>query len=594
MKKNIIKYRIFIILGLIFALGAFLRVYHFADWLHFELDQSRDAAVVDLALNQGIGNLPLLGPKAAGSFLRLGPIFYYFEYLSALVFGHTPAGMTGLNGVFSILAIPLFYVFMRRYFNGKIALALAALFASSLFLILYARFAWNPNSLPFFILLTLYGLLRAVDEAEKRKGWWLVVGAFALTVATQLHFVAFLGIPAIAGLFLLIKRPRIQWRYWLAAATVIVVLYVPPIINDLKTGGDNIREFAKVFAKKSTAGENTLLEKGIKNYSENALGYLLMTTSNEKAELPKVKQQGLRMDVVCDRDCRDNLGMGAMAMLFFSVGVILMLWQLKKRYSEKPSAQKDFVILMVLWFGITFILFTPIAYDFAPRFFLLIAALPFVFLGFIFQFLEEKIAAKNIFWAIFISAVIFLVLANLLAVTGRFSELAKAKTENFEIATDGILKESHRVTLEQQLAIIDYVQNIYATNKFPVYVNSEAFYRRSFLYLLEARDIVRDDFRNTQIAKHIYRNGNYFLIYPKNVNLDARTSKYAENYDIVAQQNFGTLVVFQLKPKESAINAVEQEFGPAKKARSASGVPVRCRWNEIFDKCNPDEPEDGE
>jgi drug/metabolite transporter (DMT)-like permease len=593
-KKNIIKYRIFIILGLIFALGAFLRVYHFADWLHFELDQSRDAAVVDLALNQGIGNLPLLGPKAAGSFLRLGPIFYYFEYLSALVFGHTPAGMTGLNGVFSILAIPLFYVFMRRYFNGKIALALAALFASSLFLILYARFAWNPNSLPFFILLTLYGLLRAVDEAEKRKGWWLVVGAFALTVATQLHFVAFLGIPAIAGLFLLIKRPRIQWRYWLAAATVIVVLYVPPIINDLKTGGDNIREFAKVFAKKSTAGENTLLEKGIKNYSENALGYLLMTTSNEKAELPKVKQQGLRMDVVCDRDCRDNLGMGAMAMLFFSVGVILMLWQLKKRYSEKPSAQKDFVILMVLWFGITFILFTPIAYDFAPRFFLLIAALPFVFLGFIFQFLEEKIAAKNIFWAIFISAVIFLVLANLLAVTGRFSELAKAKTENFEIATDGILKESHRVTLEQQLAIIDYVQNIYATNKFPVYVNSEAFYRRSFLYLLEARDIVRDDFRNTQIAKHIYRNGNYFLIYPKNVNLDARTSKYAENYDIVAQQNFGTLVVFQLKPKESAINAVEQEFGPAKKARSASGVPVRCRWNEIFDKCNPDEPEDGE
>jgi hypothetical protein len=106
-----------------------------------------------------------------------------------------------------------------------------------------------------------------------------------------------------------------------------------------------------------------------------------MTTSNEKAELPKVKQQGLRMDVVCDRDCRDNLGMGVMAMLFFSVGVILMLWQLKKRYSEKPSAQKDFVILMVLWFGITFILFTPIAYDFAPRFFLLIAALPFVFLG---------------------------------------------------------------------------------------------------------------------------------------------------------------------------------------------------------------------
>ncbi|MFA5993940.1 MAG: glycosyltransferase family 39 protein, partial [Parcubacteria group bacterium] len=324
MKKNIIKYRIFIILGLTFALGAFLRVYHFADWLHFELDQSRDAAVVDLALNQGIGNLPLLGPKAAGSFLRLGPIFYYFEYLSALVFGHTPAGMTGLNGLFSVLAIPLFYVFVRRYFNVKIAMSLAALFATSLFLILYARFSWNPNGLPFFILLAMYSLLRAADDAEKRKGWWLVLGATAMTVATQLHFVAFLGIPTIAILFLVIKRPHIQWRYWLAAIAVILVLYAPMVVNELKTGGDNAKEFVKIFAKKSTAGDNTLIEKGIKNYTENSLGYFLMTTSNEKAELPRVKQQGLRMDVVCDRDCRDNLGMGAMAMLFFSVGVILM------------------------------------------------------------------------------------------------------------------------------------------------------------------------------------------------------------------------------------------------------------------------------
>ncbi len=589
-KKN--RYLV-LVLVLIFGLGIFLRVYHFSDWLHFELDQSRDAAVVDLALNQGIGNLPLLGPKAAGSFLRLGPIFYYFEYLSALVFGHTPAGMTGLNGLFSILAIPLFYYFARRYFNLKIALALTTLFATSLFLILYARFSWNPNSLPFFILLTMYALLRAVDEAEKRNRWWLTLGAFAMVIATQLHFVAFLGLPAIAIFFLFIKRPHIQWRYWLAAMAVAVVLYVPMVVNELKTGGDNAKEFVKIFAKKSTAGDNTLIEKGIKNYTENSLGYLLMTTSYSGAELPKFRQQGLKMDVVCDKECRSALAMGVVALIFFSLGIVLLLRQLKKRYFEKPSTQKDFIMLMVLWFGMTFILFTPIAYDFAPRFFLLIAALPFVFLGFIFQWLEEKIASKNIFLVIFASVVILLVTANLVAVGGRFSELARAKTENFEIGADKILKEPYRVTLEQQQEITDYMEAIYRTNNFPVYVNSEAFYRRSFLYLLENRNIARDDFRNTQITDHIYRNGNYFLIYPKNVNLDSRTSKYAESYDIIAERDFGTLVVFQLQPKESSINTLEQEFAPAKKARSASGVPVRCRWNEIFGQCNPDEVEDG-
>jgi hypothetical protein len=576
------------------ALGIFLRAYHFSDWLHFELDQSRDAKVVDLAVKQGIGNLPLLGPKAAGSFLRLGPAFYNFEYLSALIFGNDPAGIAGLNLIFSILAIPLFYFFVRRYFDEKISSALTLLFSSSLFLVLYSRFAWNPNSLPFFILLALYGLLRAVDQEEKKKGWWLMAAAFSLAILTQLHFVAFMGVPVIALLFLAIKRPRIRWTYWLVSLLIIMVLYVPLAVNDIKTGGENIKEFAKVFAKKSSAGENTLLEKGVKNYAENSLGYLLMASSYGKAELPRIKQTGMNFDAVCDRGCRDGLASGALAVVFFSSGALLLLWQLKKCWKQKLDAKKDFVLLSSLWFGVTFVLFTPIAYDFAPRFFLLVSALPFIFLGLIFQFLEERIASKNIFRIIFISSMILLFASSLIAVKDRFSELASAKSENFEIASDRILKEQYRVTLEQQNEIAGYIESIYTTNHFPVYVNSEAFYRRSFLYILEAKNIPRDDFRNTQITKKIYRNGNYFLVYPRNVNLESRTKKYLESYEIVSQKDFGTMVVFQLKPKEAAINDLEQDFGPAKKPRSASGVPVRCRWNEIFGKCNPDELEDAD
>ena len=177
------KNYIIIALSLIILLGTFLRLYHFSDWLHFELDQSRDAKVIDLALEEGIGNLPLLGPKAAGSFLRLGPAFYYFQYLSALVFGWTPSGMALIMVFFGIGTIPLFYFLIKRYFANRLSLALTLLFSVSLFLVMYSRFSWNPNALPFFVLLTFLSMLRSVDPEEKKKGRWLVVFFIALVLS---------------------------------------------------------------------------------------------------------------------------------------------------------------------------------------------------------------------------------------------------------------------------------------------------------------------------------------------------------------------------------------------------------------------------
>jgi len=583
------------LLVLIFALGVFLRTYHFSDWLHFELDQARDAKVVDLAVGQGIGNLPLLGPKAAGSFLRLGPIFYYFEYLGAKIFGNTPAGIAGINLLFSVLTPPLFYLFVRRYFNRKISIALFFLFSVSLFLVMYSRFAWNPNSLPFFILVTLYGLLRAVDVDEKRKGPWLVISAATLTVATQLHFVAFLAIPLIALIFLLIKQPRIKLIFWLASVLAVITLYIPSIVNDFKTGGDNISEFVKVFTKKSSAGGNTLLEKAVRNYSESANGFFLIVTSYQKAELPKLNQVGSSFDVVCDRQCRENIYFGLVALLSFTAGITLVVFGIVSHRKEPANARKDFIILAALWLGVSLVLFTPIAYDFAPRFFLIVAGLPFIFLGLMLQFMEKTISNKKIFISFFFIVMMMLAISNLKAVKNRFFEMSQSSSQNFEIETDRILKEHNRVTAGQQKDIAVYMKNIYQENNYLVYVNSEAFYRRSLLYFLEQQDVPRDDFRNSQLDQKVYRKGNYFLVYPTSSNLESKVGKYLENYQIAEQRPFGTLTVIRLVPKEAAINADEQKIEPAGKPRSASGVPVRCRWNEIFAQCNPDEPlEEGE
>src|SRR3989344_4632765 len=577
-------------LSFIVLAGFFLRFYNYSKWLHFELDQSRDAKIIDLAVDEGIGNLPLLGPKAAGSFLRLGPLFYYQEYLSALVFGNTPSGIATFSLILSCLTIPLFYLFVKRYFSAKISLLISGIFSVSLFMIMYSRFAWNPNNIPFFAILAFYSLLRACDYEEKRRGLWLIVFSAALSFATQLHFVAFLALPAISAIFLIIKRPRIKIKYWLACLGIIAFLYSPMIINEIKTGGDNSKEFLKIFEKKSSGGgEKTILEKAVKDYSENSLGYFLILSGYGGAELPKFFNNAGKLDFQCAADCKKNLPPGILALAVCTGGLLLLLIRSKKIIFGERTARKDFILLSLIWFAITFILFLPIAYNIAPRFFLISAALPFVFLGFILEFLEKRIRNKEVFLIVLSIVVLTLAISNLFFIKQRFDETRNAPSKLFTTRTDRVLKERYRVTLEQQYAIVDYMEKIYNKNKYPVYLNSEAFYRRAFLYHLDKKNIPSDDFRNTSNSKKIYRNANYFLVYPSTANLNDRKEEYMLNYDLLETKQFGTLTVFKLYPKKEKINAIQQEFGPKSKPKSASGVPVRCRWNEIFKECNPDE-----
>ena len=573
-----------VILLLVFALGIFFRSYHFSDWLHFELDQSRDAKIIDLAIKEGPGQLPLLGPKAAGSFLRLGPVFYYFNYFSALIFGNTPSGMAMIIMIFGILSVPAFYILVRRYFNKWNSIFLLLIFSTSLFLIMYSRFSWNPNALPLFTILTFYSLLRAVDREEKKKGMWLLAASFFLSVATQLHFLAFVSVPVIAVAFLLVKRPKIKWAYWIGAIAVILFINSPVILNEIKTGGKNFQEFQEVVLGKSNKNnEKTLVEKIARNYTENSLGHFLILSS-QNAELPKLEKNP-KFDIKCDQECRDNLPLGTVAIMLFSLGIISML---KNLIFEKEPQKKDFILVISLWFIVSFGLFIPLAFDISPRFWLLTGALPFIFLGFTFELLG-KITPQKFALVLTIVIVSGLTGSNLHQIYKRFDGLQNASSEAVKISADRILKERHFVTLEQQYMITDYVESFYQKNNYPVYLNSDPFYRRSLLFHLDMRNIPRDDFRNVTSSKKVYQNGNYFLVYPTNSNLEKELNEYSLAYDEVDRKQFGTLMAIQLVPRASFVTDIQQEIEPKGKSKSAPGVPERYTWEEIFNSAEEEE-----
>jgi 4-amino-4-deoxy-L-arabinose transferase-like glycosyltransferase len=579
---------IIVFLILIILLGAFLRTWHFSDWLHFELDQSRDAKIIDLAIKEGASNLPLLGPKAGGTFLRLGPIFYYFNYLSALVFGDTPFGIAAIMALFGIAAIPLFYLFSKRYFSKRDSLLLTLLFSVSGFLVMYSRFSWNPNSLPFWGLLTFYALLRATSEEEKKPGWWFVAFACALAIATQMHFLALVIFSAISALFLLYKRPRIKLKFWAVAVVLVLFLYSPAIANDVMTGGDNIKQILKVAEGKSAKNPRNIADKSLKNYIEHSLGYFLVLSGREEAELPKFTIARAKQEMKCDEGCKANVGWGIAGFLLLTSGLIFLFRS--AFLSEKNKAKKDFLILVILWFSSTFIVLTPLAFDIAPRFFLLIAPLPFVLLGLVSLAISERFT-KISKWILPI-LVLFLFVSNAKLLKDRFWQLKNAPYEKFDISIDRILKEKTRVTLEQQYMIVDYLESFYKENGYPVYLNAQPFHRRSLLYDVAVRKIPQDDLRNSKNNKTIYKEGNYFLIHPTFSNYSGEIAEYALDYNVDNIKTFGTMTVIQLSPKPESINAIRQEFDEKEKPKSASGVPVRYRWEEIFNDSNGDEPEE--
>ncbi len=576
------NFKIFLVLGVI-ALGFFLRSYHFSDWLHFELDQARDVRVIVAALDDGIGELPLLGPKAGGTFLRLAPGFYYLQYVSGLVFGGTPTGVALGVMLLSVTSIGLFYLFARRYFSFALALSLTLLYSVSAYFVMYGRFAWNPNILPFFMLLGMYALLRSVERHGDHRGRWFVVAAFALTLATHAHFLAFLAVPTIVVAFLLLKRPRFTLRAWAGAVFLVVLLYLPMVLNEIETKGLNTQEFFGAITEKSTKEDHILPDKFFRNTAEHALGALLITTGFEGGTFPRITWNEGRIWWVCAEKCDQGkwYGVGAGILLGLSVlCLIVFVWR------EPEEKKRDFLSLVSIWLGVTFVLFLPLSYGFAPRFFLLSGMLFFILLGLLLSGMRQVLGNGRLGTIVVGSVVTLLVGSQLFFLTERFDQLSRADTQMIKNAPDRILKERIRVTLGQQERIVDFLQARSWAQDYPVYMFSEPQHRRAIKYLMERRGI-----ENAVLGfDGVYRQGVYFLVLRSQSDIEDALKKYLVNYVVGETTSFGTLSVIELFPKPEAIIGERQDFTISKP--SDSKAPPRYTWKELFERRSASSAED--
>ena len=401
------------VLSVLIFIGIFLRVYHFQDLLVFASDQARDLNIVKNVV-ENKASWPLLGPDmTGGQGFRLGPIYYYFQIISAKIFGVGAAQQAYPDVLFGVLSIPLLYYFLRRYFSKNAALLTTGLYVFSYYVIEYSRFAWNVNLIPFFVLLFLLSLYEFLIQAEKTNWGWILLLGISLGVGVQLHAIILLLLPAVVffSFAFLVRNNRKVWRRCAVVIMIALVLNLGQFMNEQRTGFANTKTFLNAFVFKSERTGGSALKGLTLDVACNAQANMHIVSSlgnknicdflygNEQSTTYKTK-------IELNGDLLSLLGK-FISLLFSVVGIGFLLHYFKIEQDRK----KYFLGLLILYGTLYFLIMIPIAPGSRMRYYLPITFMPFVFLCFIYDFLAKKYPRKYA-WAVG-GIFLFLFIANI-------------------------------------------------------------------------------------------------------------------------------------------------------------------------------------
>lgn len=212
---------------LVAAIAAFLRFY-LINITEFDSDQAILFRMAYDAIHHGL--LPVTSNVASIGIPHPPGVIYLF--MIPAIFSASPVGGAMLVSLFTTLAAVLTYLFTSRYFGRTTGLIAALLYATAATPLNYARFIWQPNLMPPFVVLYLFVLFRGVYD---RRPGWLIPALPLLGILYQTHPTgSLLGVLLVAALIL---APRtVRWYDWLIAILLSVVIFAPYLLHMIMTG----------------------------------------------------------------------------------------------------------------------------------------------------------------------------------------------------------------------------------------------------------------------------------------------------------------------------------------------------------------------
>ena len=253
---------------------------------------------------------------------------------------------------------------------------------------------------------------------------------------------------------------------------------------------------------------------------------------------------------------------------------------------EKERKKGDALLLLGIWWGVGSLLFLPLAFDLAPRFFLVLLPIPFLLIGI---FLEELalllrrfFGRRGGFLLVLFGGWTIVVVAGVM-LWNRFDQLERSRHEVVKLPYgDALLKERTRVTLGQQRAIVQYLAERARREGKPLLFHADSYYKRSFKYLLLQEGVDVGSLR----GKRVYRDALQVYILRTAADPKKKLGSYLERYRIKERIPFGTLTVLILEPKEEAITDEQPAFSPPQysNVQEDTRVQKRYTWGEIVDR----------
>ncbi|HSX40923.1 MAG TPA: glycosyltransferase family 39 protein [Candidatus Saccharimonadales bacterium] len=409
-----LKYHIILIL--ILAIGAFLRLYMIRDYLTFLGDEGRDVLV---AYNILHGHLTFLGPTASVGGFFLGPIYYYFMAPFLWLFHYDPVGPAVMVAFFGIATIWLTYHMASEFFGKTAGITASFLYAVSPLVVTYSHSSWNPNLMPFFSLLALYLLYKAVVKESFKL--FLIVGIL-FGILMQLHYLELFVGAAIMVYVIACEWHKKKLQNIIKNGALLFIGFLigmsPFLAFEGRHGFPNTKSVFNFIFHSGETGSGMHFFQTVYNVFSRLFGRLILNfPADDKLKMYSSSTLQIWM-------------YASIALGLFSIGIFL--YQYKRVFSKTAKSAaghvnfyKYTIIFLWLFFGVVlFGFYKKSIYDYYFEF---MFPLPFLLIGNSLQFLFRKKLPFQI-----VAAVLFVALAFLNLRTPQFVQSANGQLQNTE------------------------------------------------------------------------------------------------------------------------------------------------------------------
>lgn len=410
---------------LILLAAAFLRLYKIGEFVIFLGDEGRDALIVKRMIVDH--KFTLLGPTASVGGFYLGPVYYYFMIPFLWLFQFDPVGPAVMVALIGIATVGLLYWVVRSWAGPVAAGMAAALYATAPGVVAASRSSWNPNIMPFFALLSVFALSKALSK--NRTLWYLIAGV-AYGIVIQSHYLGLVIGPVLAVATLII----LPVKRWFKAALLEIIGFIIGASMFLAFEARHNFPNTRTIIEFVSRGGNTT---GPRSWNLFWLFYEMLRRNFESVLVPM-----------------DPFIKGLL--LVSLAGLLLYVYQQKKGKKRLPIGLTTFLVWLVVGaFGIG-------AYkgQLYPHYFGFLFPLPFILMGItgamMFQYKKVRRVVVLIIFALIAlnlyNQKIWGQGSNLINQTKNVSqkiiEVADGKPFNFALIADGNSDHAYRYFLE--------------------------------------------------------------------------------------------------------------------------------------------------